>query len=115
MTTVENNKIIHYLKKGGQNRDITIRGVDWRMFDEIKVQIKSINKIEAPPIVDLSTADGSVVIDGENLTIPITGKMTLKFNSHRLFFDIKPMLDEEVSFVIQGEIITEQTVTQPWS
>lgn len=115
MTTIEDNKIIHRLKKGGENRDITIRGADWEMFDEIKVQFKTINKIEAPPIISLSTADGSAVIDGENLTIPITGQMTLKFNSHRIFFDIKPMLNEQVSFVIQGEIITEQTVTQPWS
>lgn len=112
MTTIEDNKIIHRLKKGGENRDITIRGVDWEMFDEIKVQIKSINKIEAPPVLDLSA---DVVIDGESLTIPITGQTTLKFNSHKMFFDIKPILDEKVSFVIQGEIITEQTVTQPWS
>lgn len=114
MTTVENNKIIHTIKKG-KSSTITIRGADWNLFDNIRVQVKSINKIEAPAILDMSIGEG-VSIDGENLMIQIDGKDSLKFNSDRLYFDVKMILDDKiVEPIIPGEIITNQTVTNPWS
>jgi hypothetical protein len=116
MVELKNGKII-YTIKAGTDTALVLKSSDLPEFDEVKMDFKNIEKLDADPIISFSNITGGIQVETEGsntiLTIPISNEITASLKSGRLYFDIKFRFGNVVSdIVVPGEIIRQNTVTR---
>jgi hypothetical protein len=117
MTEIKNGKIIHTVLSGTDSA-IVLKSSDLPDFDEVRMDIKNVERIQAEAVLSLSSMNsGGIEVEkvGQEtkLIIAITNAMTELFKASRLYFDLKFRIGDTVlDLVIPGEIINKQTVTK---
>jgi hypothetical protein len=115
MTEIKNNRIIHQVKAGTDSA-ITVRSSDLIQYDEVRMDIKYVERIDADAEFSFSSLDGGILYSFDEpetvITIPLSNSVTANLKANRMFFDIKFRIGATVSdIVIPGEITAKQTVT----
>lgn len=116
MVQIIDQKIIYTVKEGVDSA-LVLKSSDFPEFDEIRMDFKTVDSIQAIPINTFSSLDGTIqvdeTLDGITLIINISNDLSATLKKSKLFFDIKFRLGNVVSdIVIPGEIIRQNTVTR---
>jgi hypothetical protein len=115
MTATLINKIPHFTLQRGIDELIVIKSesVAWETMDEIQLDIKSAEALNAKALLSFKKSNNSIVVDGIRIYIALTATQTAFLLKGSYFFDIKLVKDGKILPPAPGRITVIETVSNP--